>query len=202
MKVFTAFLALVTLFFATATLHADQVSLTLDGNTIVGTPIANGYNFTYLNTTAGLLSNGNVLNSSTSLFTATYVNALGNLGVFNFTDLCTTVTVLGPAVPCQNLALSFTNLTLGDASIAAAVGAAINVNAGVGTINVGGLNLVPQGFNLAGASIAGGSGQINFTPPPAGGGTNPSPVPEPSSLSLMATGLLGAAGALRRKFAA
>jgi len=195
MKALTAFLALVTLMFASASLHADQVTLSVDGNTIVGTPIVDGYNFTYLNTTAGILQHGNLLNSSTSLLTATYVDALGTAGVFNFTDLCATVTVIGPSVPCQNLALSFTDLTLGNATIAAAVAADVNVNAGVGNININGLDLVPEGFNLAGASIAGASGQINFNNPPP-----TSPVPEPASLSLMATGLLGAAGALRRRF--
>jgi hypothetical protein len=60
---------------------------------------------------------------------------------------------------------------------------------------VGGLShLVPDGLDhIAGVSVGLGSGQIDFTnPPPA--------VPEPGTLSLMATGLLGAAGAIRRKF--
>lgn len=193
MKVVTAFLALVAFLFATASLHADTVSLTIDGNTIVGTPIANGYNFTYLNTTLGLLQDGNLLNSSTSLFTATYVDALGTLGVFNFTDVCTKVTVIGPEVPCQSLAVSFTDLSLGDATVAAAVAANINVGVGVGNIGINGLDLGT--LNIAGLSVAGASGQINFSSPP-------SAVPEPASLSLMATGLLGAAGVIRRRFTA
>jgi hypothetical protein len=162
----------------------------VDGTTVVGTPILNGFSFVYANTTLGVLDNA-LLQSSTSVVTATYVDALGTLGVFNFTDICTKVTVLGPAVPCQDLAISFTDVTLGDASIAAAIAANINVGVGVGNISIAGANLA--NFNLLDVSVAGASGEIDFTNPP------PS-VPEPGTLSLMATGLLGAAGAIRRKF--
>lgn len=191
MKIITAFLALVAFLFASASLHADTVNLNINGTTVVGTPILNGYNFTYVDTTLGVLSNGNLLNSATSTVTATYVNALGTLGVFNFTDVCANVTIIGPAVPCQNLAISFTNATLPFASVDAALAANINVGLGVSNINIDGANLGT--LNILGASVAGASGQINFTNPP-------SAVPEPASLSLMATGLLGAAGVIRRRF--
>jgi len=187
MKAVYTFLALVTFLFATASLHADSVNLVINGTTVVGTPIANGYDFTYVDETLGVLSNGNLLNSATSTVTATYVDALGTLGVFNFTDVCAKVTVLGPAVPCQNLAISFTNLTLPIASIDAAVAANINLGLGVSNINIDGSNLGT--LNILDASVAGASGTINF-----------SPVPEPASLSLMTTGLLGAAGFVRRRF--
>jgi hypothetical protein len=192
MKSLFLFLALVILTFATIDLHADTVSLTVDGTAVVGTPIANGYSFVYTNETLGILTDHNLLNSSTSVVTATYVDVLGTLGVFNFTDICTKITVLGPIVPCQDLAISFTDVTLGDASIALAIAANINVGVGVGNISIAGANLVPQS-ELLGISVAGASGEIDFhDPPPA--------VPEPGTLSLMATGLLGAAGAIRRKF--
>jgi hypothetical protein len=205
MKSLAAFLALVTLALVTVDLHADTVNLTLatgvSTDNLVETSIANGEQFTYTNETLGLLANGNLLNSSTSVFTATYVDALGTLGVLNFTDLCTKVTILGPAVPCQQFAFSFTDVTLGDASVIAALGAAIDVDAGIATL--GGSGLSPDGFNLLGASLALGSGQIDFSAPPSGGGgSDPSPVPEPGTLGLFATGLLGAAGIVRRRFAA
>lgn len=188
MKALSAFLALVALASATSAMHADSFTATLNtglaANTLVVTPIANGEQFTYLNTTLGLLNNGNLLNSSTSLFTATYVDALGTLGVLNVTDVCAHVTVIGPAVPCQQFTFSFTDLTLGNASVIAALGANIMASGNVANVNFDG-------------SVALGSGTVNFSGPPS---TNP--VPEPGSLSLMATGLLGAAGVLRTKFAA
>jgi hypothetical protein len=198
-----AFLALVSLITITPYVRADNIGLTLKTGAatdlLVETPILNGEQFTYTHETLGILTNGNLLNSSTSVFTATYVDVLGTLGVFNFTDLCATVTIIGPAVPCQQFAFSFTNLTLGDASITADLAASININLGLASGSVGGLNLAPDGFNLVGASLGLGSGQIDFSnPPPNGGGD--SPVPEPGTLSLMATGLLGAAGVIRRRF--
>ena len=197
MRAITVFLALVSFTTVTPCLHADNIGLILKTGAVtdvlVETPILNGEQFTYTHETLGILSNGNLLNSSTSVFTATYVDALGTLGVFNFTDLCTTVTIIGPAVPCQQFAFSFTDLTLGNASIVADLAASINVDVGLANVSVGGLDLAPDGHNLVGASLGLGSGEIDFTnPPPA--------VPEPGTLSLMATGLLGAAGAIRRKF--
>ena len=198
MKSLSAFLALVLLALLSIDLHADTVSLTVDGTAVVGTPILNGYSFVYTNETLGVLDNA-LLQSSTSVITATYVDVLGTLGVFNFTDICTKVVVLGPIVPCQDLALSFTDVTLGDASVVAAIAANINVGVGVGgggvgNIGITGANLAPN-FDLLGLSVAGASGEIDFNNPPP-----PPAVPEPGTLSLMATGLLGAAGAIRRKF--
>jgi hypothetical protein len=183
MKTLYLFLALVVFSLATTlNLHADNISATLNTglntDNLIETSILNGEQFTYTHLTT------DVLNTSLTVFTATYVDALGTLGVLNVTDVCTDVTILGPAVPCQKLAFSFTDLTLGNTSLIAALGADVNLAANVANID------------FASASIAGGSASVNFTNP---GGT--SPVPEPATLSLMATGLVGLAGAMHRKFA-
>jgi len=170
--------------------HADTISATLttglstDG--LVQSSILNGEQFTYTHETLGTLTGFNLLNSSTSVFTATYVDVTGLLGVLNVTDVCTDITVIGPAVPCQAFAFSFTDVTLPIATVIANVDASVNVNVGL------------AGLDIAGASVGTSSGQIDFTGPPP-----PSSVtPEPSSLCLMATGLLTAAGAVRRRFMA
>jgi hypothetical protein len=180
MKSIAAFLALVTLTFLTVNLHADTISATVlaGGNTEIITPVLVGgaevFNYTNLSTDG--------LDTSLETITATYADVSGLLGVLNVTEACATVTIIVHAEPCQALAFSFTDVTLPDVTAGLFVGLGANVNADVASVDVDG-------------SIGLGSGSFNFTPPP-------SAVPEPGSLSLMATGLLGAAGVLRRKFSA
>jgi len=178
----SALLALFT--FHNPAAHADAFVATLKtGATVdalIETPILNGAQFTYTNTTIGLLGPGGVLSESTSVFTATYLDVTGTAGVLNVTDVCTSIDILGPPVPCQAFAFSFTNLTLGDASVIASINANAFVDANVANLNI------------AGGSVAGGSGSFGFNP-------CPSPTPEPGSLALTGTGLLASAGALRRR---
>lgn len=169
--------------------YADDYEVSLSTATatdvLVETPILDGAQFTYTNTDVGLLGvGGALLSASTSVFTATYTDVAGTLGVLNVTDVCTSVDILGPATPCQAFAFSFTDLTLLDASIVAAIGVDASVDANVAN------------FNVASADIAGGTASYNFGNPP------PSPTPEPSSLCLLATGLLGTAGAVRQRMMA
>lgn len=177
------FLALVTLAVVTPQLHADPV-LTLDaGSTavaLVETPVLNGDAYVYTNLYT------DVFNTTLQTFTAVYTDVLG-VSLLNVTDVCAQVNIIFAAKPCQALAFSFTDVGLGDASLLAALGT-VGVDL---TGNVADLNF--------GASIGGGSAEIGFG---GGDGGGASPVPEPGTLSLMATGLLSAAGIVRKRFMA
>lgn len=173
-----AFLALVTLVLVPS-LRADTIFATITAggqtDTLIGTPVLDGEVFTYTHL------NTDILSTSLETFVATYTDVDGLAGVLDVTEVCATVNVLfNHAAPCQNFAFSFTNATLGDVSLGTFVGLGADVSGDIAHINFDG-------------SIGAGSGSFNFSNPAP-------PVPEPGTLSLMATGLVGAAGALRRKF--
>jgi hypothetical protein len=184
MKLPATFLALVTLALLPSALHADTISATVNtgfGNQIV-TPVLKGnaevFNFTSLNTS--------LFSTSLETFTATYTDLSGSLGVLDVTESCVAVTVfLNHVAPCKSLTFSFTNATLGDIAVGTFLGLGANAKGDVAGINFDG-------------SIGAGSASFDFTRP---GSPSNSPTPEPGTLSLMATGLPGAAGAVRRKFA-
>jgi hypothetical protein len=182
MKFPAALLALVTLALLPSALHADTISATINtgsGNQLI-TPVVEGaadvFSFTNFNT--------NLFATSLETFTATYTDLSGSLGLLNVTESCVAVTTFfNYAAPCKSLSFSFTDATLGNISIGTFLGIGASAKGDVANINFDG-------------SIGAGSGSFSFSNPAAN-----SPVPEPATLSLMATGLLGAAGALRRKFA-
>ena len=193
MKSFLAVLAAAAvLFAATPNLKADTFDLSLTtgatSDLLIQTPILGGYQYTYENLGVAILPDGFLglpqVNVIDNTFLATYVVTNG-IGLLNITDVCANITVLGAAAPCQQFAFSFTNLSLGNLSLLT-VGGAVNAYVDANVAH----------FDLAGASIGGGSASFQVNPPA------PSPVPEPGTLSMMATGLLGAAGALRKKFQA
>jgi hypothetical protein len=182
MKSLSAFLALVILVLVPINLHADPiVSLNtgLVSDTLVETPVLGGEQFVYTDLYT------NIFNTTLQTFTATFTDILG-VNLLNVTDVCAQVNIVFAAKPCSALAFSFTDLSLGKA---------INL----GALGVVGLDLNGDVAGLDfGASIGGGSAEIGFENPPAPN----SPVPEPGTLSLFATGLLATAGAVRRRFAA
>jgi hypothetical protein len=187
MKLSAALLALASLTLAVPVLHADPI-LTLDvgGSAValVETPVIGGDAYVYTNVFT------DIFNTTLQTFTATYTDILG-VSLLNVTDVCAQVNIVFSARPCQALAFSFTDVGLGNAELLASLGTVVGVDV---SGDLAGLNF--------GASIGGGSAEIGFPGGGNGGGTGPSPVPEPGTLSLMATGLLSAAGLVRKRFMA
>ena len=198
MKSFLASLSVATLAFtmfspaAHASVITDGLDVTINGAAVVGVynPVLQEYVFTDTVIGLGVLNNS-LLSESISTITATYTDVSGILGNLAVVDVCESITVLGStASPCSNVAVVGTETGVGP------------LNLDVGTLALIGADITllpdPAGtFGVVTADIGSASGDIGFGNP-----NPPSAVPEPGSLSLMATGLLAAAGAVRRKLVA
>jgi hypothetical protein len=159
----------------TPAVHADVIATALNVSTpdgiaigaLVYTDLLGIQQWAYTNVDT------DILNTRTTEFTAAFADVLG-LETLTVTNTCIQVTVLGPSIPCQQLAFAFEDLSLGDANrwryCRSAIGASIGSNGATFDYNP------PP------------------PPPPAVG-----PTPEPESLTLTASGLLGIVGLVRRK---
>lgn len=164
---------------ATATRsYADPIVSLKAGATdllLVKTTVAGVTQYAYNDTAT------NVLDTRTTTFLATYANVAG-VDVLNVTDVCAQVNLFGGTpIACQALAFTFTDLAHTNASIINVLGiAGASVSGDVANINFA-------------TTVGAGSAQVNFT------GSAPASTPEPGSLALLATGLCGVAGVIRRR---
>ena len=179
MKLIASLLASATIVASSAAAHAGTIAPGIDLSLSNGTT-----NYTFLQTLPGTFIAADGLNS----VTVVYANVPGLLDSFTVADVCLN---LGPLVPCKGytLAISDTSaagITL-DAGLSLAAQAATTLSTNLATVNING-------------SLGAGLETINFILPTSPTSPGASPVPEPGTLGLMATGLIGAAGAVRRRF--
>ncbi len=153
-----------------------------------------------------LLQNGFSVQDHGSLLTVTYVTTptigiVPGTGLLNVTEICATAGIsLGGSntgTPCAAQALSFTDANFGavqiDAALALGAQESVMVSGNTATVQI-----------AQAASIGLDSASFTFVDPVSGVSGTPAsnPVPEPGTFGMMATGILGAAGAIRRKFMA
>jgi hypothetical protein len=189
MKLFLPLSVLVLLGIFTPNMFADPV-LTINAGVGAGvlteTVVGSVDTWTYLDDSTTVL-NGLGSQTDNDLLTVVFSDALG-VPLLSVTDACINVSVLEPVNPCAGFA--FSDTALGTPYLISGTGDLANLDLALGAdVNVGAL-----GVDLAGVDIGSGSASIGFNNPP------PSVTPEPSALTLLGTGLLGLAGAVKRKY--
>ncbi len=190
MKLFLSLSVLVLIGIFTPNAFADPV-VTLNAGVGAGafveTVVGGVDTWTYLDDSTTLLNHGLGSQTDNDLLVVAFSD-VGGIPLLNVTDACVNVSVFEPVNPCAGFA--FSDTALGTPYQISGSGDLANLDLGVGAdINVNAL-----GADFLGAEIGKGSAEIGFNNPP------PSPTPEPPALTLLGTGLLGLAGAVRRKF--
>jgi hypothetical protein len=190
MKLFLPLSVLVFLGIFTPNMFADPV-LTINAGVGAGvlteTVVGSVDTWTYLDDSTAVLNYGLGSQTDNDLLTVVFSDVAG-VDLLSVTDACINVGVLEPANPCAGFA--FSDTALGAPYLISGTGdlASLDLAAAV-DVNVGAL-----GTTIAGLSVGDGTAQIGFNNPP------PSVTPEPSALTLLGTGLLGLAGAVKRKY--
>lgn len=176
MKLIASLLASVVLSASTFAAHATTISPGVDLNLVNGTT-----NYTFLQTVPGTFVASDGLNSVTAIYLHT-----GLVDTFAVTEVCLNI---GPLVPCKGYTFTIADTNASAVSVGLGLSAAALADTTLST-------------NLATLKVDGSLGAavetVAFALP--AGSVTPSAVPEPGTLGLMATGLLGAAGAVRRRF--
>ena len=188
MKATASLLAAAVLSILSLSAHATAINPLTDGYAIS----INGQSLTtnnlLLDLNAGAPANSFVFSDGLTQYVFAEVSVTNAASALSVTELCLTANIL---TGCKASTISVSNAKVGAVSLSANVNASLTAAAGA---NLGVINLA------AVADLGSDSATVAYAALSSGSGN--SPVPEPGTLGLMATGLLAAAGTLRQKFVA
>lgn len=184
MKLVASLLASVTLFASSMGAYATPLSPLDNGFSItVGNTLLDSSNLSY-NAARGTFSFSDGLSSYTFIGVA----ADPLLDGLSITRTCINLNVFSPGCSSQKVSISNANVLDGLLQLNAGLGVKVSAGAQAGVSNLL--------FASTTVGVAAESALVGYPTAPS---SAQSPVPEPGTLGLMATGLLGVAGAIRRR---